>query len=163
MKQMPFQMSFVVQCLPVGWCEGALPDSWCLCSKKIHTVASTQDSGTAKFSSKSLFEDLRGGKRDQEVFLNSFRPFHWVVFLTRVTEKWLVRGLPWWGQARKDAVCILWSEFSRGPYARWHGNYVCIFISWVWLVVMKLTLTVSYHQAADSSCYLLGVGQMLAS
>lgn len=33
-------------------------------------------------------------------------------------RKGLVSGLLLWVQARKDAVCILWSEFSRGPYAR---------------------------------------------
>ena len=33
------------------------------------------------------------------------------------------------------------SKLSRSPYARWHGNYVCIFISGQWPVVILLTLT----------------------
>ena len=35
------------------------------------------------------------------------------------------------------------SKLSRSPYARWHGNYVCIFISGQWPVVTILTLTAS--------------------
>lgn len=70
-------------------------------------------SSTAFFS-----EGQKQERRQSEVFLrNPFGPLLWVVFLTRVTGKWLVNRLSWWGQARgrreKKSVFSPWSGFQE--------------------------------------------------